>query len=68
MMDQSPERLAYMDQLDAAYQKLQEQYQNEIPDEVEREWNKTIDKKLTSRLDQALFKDIVDFYMEAIGK
>ena len=28
---------------------------------------KKINKELTSRLDQALFADIVDFYMEAIG-
>ncbi len=68
MMDQSPERLAYMEQLDAEYKQIQEQYEDAIPDAIEKEWNQKINKELTSRLDQALFADIVDFYMEAIGK
>lgn len=68
MMDHSAERLAYMEELDAEYDRILEQYENEVPDEVEKAWNDTIDKEMTSRLDAKLFKQIVDFYMEAIGK
>lgn len=68
MMDQSPERLSYMEELDAAYNRIVEQYGNDVPDEVIKEWNDTIDKKLTSQLDEELFERIVDFYMEAIGE
>lgn len=68
MMDHSAERMAYMDQLDEEYDQLSQQYNGEIPDEVEKAWNDTIDKKLTSKLDAELFEKIVDFYMEAIGE
>lgn len=44
-----------------------EQYQDEIPDEILKAWNDTIDKKLTSQLNTELFEDIVDFYMQAIA-
>lgn len=68
MMDQSADRLAYMEQLDAEYDRMAEQYPDGIPDEIEKEWSETIDKELTSRLDRELFEKIVDFYMEAIGE
>ncbi len=68
MMDHSPERMAYMEQLNEEYNQILEEYHDEVPDEVKKEWNDTIDKKLTSRLDEELFEKIVDFYMEAIGK
>lgn len=68
MMDHSTERLSYMEELDAQYNRILEQYENEVPDEVKKAWNDTIDKELTSRLDEDLFRKIVDFYMEAIGK
>lgn len=68
MMDHSPERMAYMEQLNEEYDRILAEYQNEVPDEVKKEWNDTIDKELTSRLDEELFENIVDFYMEAIGK
>ncbi len=67
MMDYSEERLAYMEKLDAEYQEMLEQYQDEIPDEILKAWNDTIDKKLTSQLNTELFEDIVDFYMQAIA-
>lgn len=68
MMDQSAERLAYMDKIDEEYDQLCEQYDGEIPDEVEKAWNDALDKELTSRIDEELFGQIVDFYMEAIGE
>lgn len=68
MMDYSEERLAYMEKLDAEYDQILAQYEDEVPDEVEKAWNDTIDKRMTSRLDEELFADIVDFYLESIGK
>ena len=44
MMNYSEERLAYMEKLDAEYQEMLEQYQDEIPDEILKAWNDTIDK------------------------
>ncbi len=35
---------------------------------VIKAWNDTIDKEMTSRLNEELFADIVDFYMGAIGE
>ena len=67
MMNYSEERLAYMEKLDAEYQEMLEQYQDEIPDEILKAWNDMIDKKLTSQLNTELFEDIVDFYMQAIA-
>lgn len=68
MMDHGAERLEYMDKIDAEYEQLSEQYNGEIPDEIEKAWNDTLDKELTSRIDEELFEKIVDFYMEAIGE
>lgn len=68
MMDHSAERLAYMEKIDAEYDQLSEQYGGEIPDEVEKVWNDTLDKELISKLDGELFEKIVDFYTEAIGE
>ncbi|MDE6364884.1 MAG: hypothetical protein K2L86_11620, partial [Lachnospiraceae bacterium] len=67
MMDYSEERMSYMEKLDAEYDRMLEQYEDEVPEEVQKAWNDTIDKTLTSRLNDELFADIVDFYMEAIG-
>jgi len=67
MMDQSAERLAYMEKLDEEYNLIMEQYPDEVPDEVKKSWNDTIDKELTSKIDEELFEKIVDFYIEAIG-
>lgn len=68
MMDHSEKRLAYMEQLSEEYSHMQEEYQNEVPDEIMKAWNDAIDKELTSRLDGELFEKIVAFYMEAIGE
>ena len=68
MMDHGTERLAYMDKIDEEYNQLSEQYNGEIPDEVEKAWNDALDKELISRIDEELFEKIVDFYMEAIGE
>lgn len=68
MMDHSEKRLAYMEQLNEEYNYMLEEYQNEIPDDIMKAWNNTIDKELTSRLDEELFEKIVAFYMEAIGE
>ncbi len=68
MMDHSPERMEYMEQLNQEYSLILEEYQNEVPDEIKKEWNDTIDKQLTSQIDEELFEKIVDFYTDAIGK
>lgn len=47
---------------------MSEQYGGEIPDEVEYAWNDTLDKELTSKIDEKLFERIMDFEMETIGK
>ena len=39
MMDRSPERLAYMEALNEEYDHILEQYQDEVPDEVKKEWS-----------------------------
>jgi hypothetical protein len=56
-----------MEKLDAEYNDILAQYEDEVPDEVKKAWNDTIDKKLTSQLNEELFADILDFYLEAIG-
>ena len=68
MMDQSEERLAYMEKLDEEYNLIEEQYPDGVPDEIKKSWNDTVDKELTSKIDEKLFAEIVDFYMDAIGK
>lgn len=68
MMDYSKERLEYMEKLDTEYNQIVSQYKDEVPDEVQKAWNHTIDKTLTSQLNEELFADIVDFYLEAIEK
>lgn len=66
MMDYSEERLDYMKKIDEEYEQLRKQYNNKVPDEVKKEWNDAIDKELTSRLNEELFADIVEFYGNAI--
>lgn len=66
MMDQSRERLDYMKKMDEDYNRLREQYDGEVPDEIVAEWNAALDKVLISGIDEELFADIVAFYMDAI--
>lgn len=68
MLDPGEERLNYKKKVDEEYEQLTGQYEGNIPDEVEKAWNDTLDKELLSRLDEELFADIVAFYEEAIGE
>ena len=68
MFDYSEERVTYRNQIDEEYEKLEEQYDGKIPDEVRLEWSNSVDKKLLSRLNEELFADIVEFYKQAIEK
>ena len=68
MFDYSEERVAYRNQIEEEYERLEEQYDGKIPDEVRLEWSNSVDKKLLSRLNEELFADIVEFYKQAIEK
>lgn len=68
MMDQSEERLGYIETINEEYEKIYEEYDGEVPDEIKAEWCASVDKELTSKLDEELFTGFVDFYLEAIEK
>lgn len=68
MMDYSEERLSYMKTIDEEYNRLLEQYGGNVPDEARKQWSSGINKELTSRLDESLFEEITQFYLDAIRK
>lgn len=63
---QDLDALYYLEELDAEYNKLYEQYHGEIPDEVNASFFAGIDKNRTSQLDEEFMKTIITFYEAAI--
>ena len=65
---QALDRNAYMDELQAKYDVLYEQYGHEIPEDVAREFYAGVDKLRASAVDTDFMDTIVSFYREAAGK
>ncbi len=64
--DQSEERLNYVEEKNKEYEALYNEYDGKIPEETDIEWHDALDKELTSKLDEELFADFLEFYLEAI--
>lgn len=58
----SLEAIAYGDELDAEYEKLEEQYDGNIPQEIEAGYYADIDKQKMSGLDADFMQDVLEFY------
>ncbi|MBO5146098.1 MAG: alpha/beta fold hydrolase [Lachnospiraceae bacterium] len=68
MMDQSEERLNYIEKMNEEYDMLSKSYDGDIPDEINEQWYAALDKNLNSKLDEELFAGFVEFYLQAIEK
>ncbi|MDE7260705.1 MAG: lysophospholipase [Oscillospiraceae bacterium] len=62
---QSLESITYHDELNEAYNKLYEQYDGEIPEDVERAFYAEADPFLLSELDAEFMERVAAFYREA---
>lgn len=62
----SLDAIAYEDEMNAEYEKLYEQYDENIPEEIEAEFYANIDKAKMNELDTAFMQDILTFYESAI--
>lgn len=56
----------YLEKLDKEYDELNEQYNNEIPHEIKKEFYNKIDKNVTCKLSEQFMSDINNFYLEAL--
>ena len=62
---QALERNAYMDELQAEYDVLYEEYDHEIPEDVDRAFYAKVDKFLASKADEEFMEMVTAFYREA---
>ena len=62
---QSVESIAYEEELNEAYRELYNQYDGEIPEDVQREFYAAADKYLTVEPDAAFMERVVGFYRDA---
>ena len=62
---QALERNAYMDELQAEYDVLYEQYDHEIPEDIDRAFYAKVDKFLASKADEEFMETVAAFYQEA---
>ena len=62
---QSPDSIAYREEINQAYGALYEQYGGEIPEDVERAFYGSIDKRRASAVDQEFMDSVIDFYKRA---
>ena len=62
---QALERNAYMDELQAEYDILYEQYDHEIPEDIDRAFYAKVDKFLASKADEEFMETVAAFYREA---
>lgn len=62
----SLDAIEYMDGLQEEYDQLYEQYNEEIPEEVEVDFYAKVDKSRTSRLDENFMQSVISFYEAAI--
>lgn len=56
----------YMEELQAEYEELYEQYDHDIPEDVDREFYAKVDKFLASEVDKDFMENVAAFYREAI--
>ena len=63
---QALERNAYMDELQAEYDELYEQYDHEIPEDVNRAFYAGVDKELASRIDEEFLEAVEAFYRRSV--
>lgn len=61
----SLDSLAYIEELDMEHDRLEEEYDGEIPEEVSAEFFGKIDKSRTSQMDGAFMQDVLAFYENA---
>lgn len=66
-MDQSEERKVYFDRVNKDFEELCKKYDDDVPDDVYRQWCDSLDKELISRIDEELFDSINEFYLEAVS-
>jgi len=55
----------YIDENNAKYSQMYEEYDGKIPDDLRREFYETLDKRRTSNLDDAFMRDVIEFYEAA---
>lgn len=59
--------LNYMDELNLEYDKLYEEYNGNIPDEVKRSFYSGVDKLRVEERDEGFMNDVLAFYEKALG-
>lgn len=57
----------YLEELNKEYDKLDKQYNGDIPQDIEKDFYDKIDKHLTSQLSEQFMSDVNDFYLNALG-
>ena len=62
---QSLESIAYHDELNELYEEIYDQYDGDIPEDVDREFYAKVDKHLASEVDEAFMESVLAFYQEA---
>lgn len=62
----STESLDYLEELNAAYDVIYEQYNKEVPEDVRVDFFAKIDKRRTSKIDSEFLADVLAFYENAI--
>ena len=62
---QSPDSIAYREEINRAYEALYEQYGGEIPDDVKEAFYAPIDKRRASAVDGEFMDSVLDFYQRA---
>lgn len=58
----SLDAIAYSEEIDAEYEKLYEQHNGDIPNEIEAQFYSNVDKAKMNELDDAFMQDVVAFY------
>ena len=62
---QSPDSIAYREEINRAYEALYAQYGGEIPDDVKAAFYAPIDKRRASAVDGEFMDSVLDFYQRA---
>ena len=65
---QALDRNAYMDEVQAAYDVLYEEYGHSIPEDVDREFYAGVDKFRASAIDTDFMDSVAAFYQDAVRK
>lgn len=64
----SLDAIAYAEKLETDYNKLQKQYNENIPKEIDAEFCANVDKQKMSELDEDFMQDVLTFYDNAVKK